>query len=157
MPTMNIGQTEIITYKDIFHEQLVSVWERSVRATHDFLIPSDIDYFKSIVAEIDFNALTVFCLVQQETVLGFIGVADRKIEMLFLSPECIGQGFGKMLVDFVITELHVEEVDVNEQNTKAVEFYTKFGFVTYDRSEKDSEGKDYPILKMKLEDQRHEG
>ena len=77
-------------------------------------------------------------------------MAGRKIEMLFLVPEYIGQGFGKILVEFAIAKLNADKVDVNEQNHSAVDFYLRLGFVVYDRMEKDSEGKDYPILQMRL-------
>ncbi len=142
---------EIQPYHDGFKEQLIAVWEKSVRATHHFLAPSDIDYFKNIVIDIDFNAFQVFCLTEDDGVIGFIGIADHKIEMLFLSPEHIGQGLGRRLINFAINELKADKVDVNEQNQHAVDFYTKMGFVPYDRTDKDSEGKDYPILKMRLE------
>lgn len=72
--------------------------------------------------------------------------------MLFIDADFIGRGFGKKLMLFALNELRANKVDVNEQNTKAVKFYSKFGFVTYARTEKDPEGKDYPILKMKLHD-----
>lgn len=142
---------EIQPYHDELKEQLIEVWEKSVRATHHFLVPSDIDYFKSIVVDIDFNAFQVFCLTESDRVIGFIGIADHKIEMLFLSPEHIGQGFGSRLINFAIKELKADKVDVNEQNQHAVDFYAKMGFATYARTDKDSEGKDYPILKMRLE------
>jgi putative acetyltransferase len=140
---------QIIPYNDNYKNQLIAVWEKSVRATHHFLIPADIDYFKSIVQTIDFNSFSVFCLVENEKLLGFIGLADRKIEMLFLSPAYIGKSLGKMLMTFVLNEHHANEVEVNEQNTHAVKFYEKMGFTIYDRMEKDSEGKNYPILKMR--------
>lgn len=79
-----------------------------------------------------------------------MGVIDKKIEMLFLSPAYIGQGLGKKLMVYALTELHADKVDVNEQNLYAVEFYKKFGFETYGRTDKDDQGRDYPILKMKL-------
>ena len=144
---------EIQPYNDRFKEQLILVWENSVRATHHFLAAADIDYYKTIVSGIDFNSFPVFCLIETETdsVLGFMGIADYKIEMLFLAPESIGKGLGKTLINFAINELHVDKVDVNEQNQNAVNFYSKFGFVRYDRTDRDDEGKDYPILKMKLE------
>jgi putative acetyltransferase len=142
---------EIQPYNDKFKEQMILVWENSVRATHDFLVPSDIDYYKKIVSSIDFNSFPVFCLTEANTVLGFIGIADNKIEMLFLAPEHIGKGFGKTLMNFAINELDVNKVDVNEQNHNAVNFYSKFGFLPYERTDKDDEGKDYPILKMKLD------
>ncbi|MFC4870736.1 GNAT family N-acetyltransferase [Negadavirga shengliensis] len=141
---------EIKPYTDAFKKQVVDVWEKSVRATHGFLVPSDIDHYKKIVAVLDFNAFSVYCMVREDIVVGFIGVADRKIEMLFLSPEYLGQGLGRTLVNFAIKELDADKVDVNEQNLLAVKFYAGFGFEPYGRMEKDSEGKDYPILKMKL-------
>lgn len=143
-------QFDITPYDAQFKEQIISVWEKSVRATHDFLVPSDIDYFKTVVDKIDFNAFSVYCVTRSDRVLGFIGVAEEKIEMLFLAPEHIGQGLGKILVEFAITKLNADKVDVNEQNHSAVNFYSRLGFVVYDRMEKDSEGKDYPILKMRL-------
>ncbi|OUL59950.1 GNAT family N-acetyltransferase [Flavobacterium sp. AJR] len=144
-------KTEIQPYNDKFKEQMILVWENSVRATHNFLVPSDIDYYKKIVSSIDFNSFPVFCLTEADTVLGFIGIAENKIEMLFLAPEHIGKGLGKTLMNFAINELDVNKVDVNEQNHNAINFYSKFGFLPYDRTDKDDEEKEYPILKMKLE------
>jgi putative acetyltransferase len=89
-------------------------------------------------------------LTEEKRLAGFIGALGNKIEIFFLDPEFIGQGLGKLLMNFAITELKATEVDVNEDNKNAVQFYMKFGFVAYERSAKDSEGKDYPILKMRL-------
>lgn len=147
---MNDLPIEIVPYQETHRDQLVTVWEASVRATHGFLDPADIDYFKSIVMTIDFRAFPVYCLLRGKELLGFLGVSDQKIEMLFLSPACIGQGWGKKLVRFAIDELQADKVDVNEQNLDAVRFYKKCGFEVYDRTEKDSTGKDYPILQMRL-------
>lgn len=148
----DVVNMSIKAYDDRFRDDMISLWERSVRATHHFLDPVDIDYFKTVVKGIDFRAFQVYCLVVGERLVGFLGVADKKIEMLFLDPQFIGQGLGKKLMDFALNELKAQEVDVNEQNENAVRFYSKFGFRTYDRSEKDSEGKEYPILKMRLEE-----
>jgi putative acetyltransferase len=90
-------------------------------------------------------------LVQNAEVAGFLGVAAQKVEILFLSPVYFGKGLGKRLLAFAINELRVDKVDVNEQNTNAAGFYQKFGFKTYERTEKDDQGKDYPLLRMKLE------
>lgn len=70
--------------------------------------------------------------------------------MLFLSPTHFGKGLGKKLMLFAMTELSADKVDVNEQNEGATGFYKKLGFKVYDRSEKDDQGNDYPILRMKL-------
>jgi putative acetyltransferase len=137
-------------YSDAVRSEVISVWERSVRATHTFLKRDDIAFYKSIVETIDFNQLSVYCAKASDgELIGFIGVAEGKIEMLFLHPSYIGQGNGKALIEFAIDKLGATSVDVNEGNRYAVGFYQSFGFEVYDRMEKDSEGKEYPILKMR--------
>jgi putative acetyltransferase len=146
IPDMSV---EIKKYDEKYRGQLVAVWEKSVRATHHFVASSDIAYFKAVIEVIDFNAFEVRCLMYEEALIGFIGVADAKIEMLFLDPDFIGLGYGKKLMDFGIEHLKANQVDVNEQNTHAVAFYTSFGFKIVERTALDADGKPYPILKMK--------
>ncbi|QNF33659.1 GNAT family N-acetyltransferase [Adhaeribacter swui] len=141
----------IAPYHEKFKNQLITIWEKSVKATHHFLKPGDIAFYKEILKNTDFTTFQVYCLMQGDRVLGFLGVADGKLEMLFLDPDYIGQGFGKKLMLFALQKLQVNRVDVNEQNTAAVQFYRNFNFVPFNRTEKDATGKDYPILEMKLE------
>ena len=56
----------------------------------------------------------------------------------------------KKLITYAIDNLQVTKVDVNEQNNQAVGFYKHIGFNTYKRSDLDGEGKEYPILHMRL-------
>ncbi|MBN9338078.1 MAG: GNAT family N-acetyltransferase [Chryseobacterium sp.] len=140
----------IVKYKDSHKTEILSVWEQSVKATHHFLMESDFEQYKKILQNFDFKDLDVFCLEENEKVVGFIGIHSEKIEMLFLSPDYIGKGLGRQLIDFAFSNFDIRYVDVNEQNPKATEFYQKIGFEIFDRSEKDDLGKPYPILKMKL-------
>lgn len=139
-----------VKYSDQYRNQLLNVWEQSVLATHMFLKPEDFLAIKEMVKTIDFNAFDVYCLINNSKLAGFTGIADNKIEMLFLSPEFTGKGGGKRLIEFAIKELNADKVDVNEQNTNAVSFYQRFGFETYERTEKDDQGNPYPLLRMKL-------
>lgn len=141
---------QIVPYNKNHRLQLLSVWEKSVAATHHFLKAADLAEIKEIVWSIDFNSIPVFCLLHNDSVIGFIGVVEKKVEMLFILPEFFGKRLGEKLMNFATTELHADEVDVNEQNINAVQFYKKSGFEIYDRTEKDGQGKDYPLLKMKL-------
>jgi putative acetyltransferase len=120
-------------------------------ATHDFLTSTDFQSIKELVNTIHFNEFEVYCLINNENVIGFIGVATQKVEMLFLSPDYFGKGLGKKLLDFAVSKLNANKVDVNEQNLKAVKFYQKFGFKTYEQTDKDDQGNNYPLLRMKLE------
>lgn len=150
---MKTSNPKIQKYSGQYKEQVLSVWERSVLATHGFLSQEDFQSIKEIVRKIDFNQFDVFCLIQDDKVLGFLGVAGQKTEMLFLDPDYFGQGLGKVLMNYAINELSVDKVDVNEQNIKAVSFYQHLGFKTYERTDKDDLGKDYPLLRMKLDRQ----
>ncbi|MEI6948772.1 GNAT family N-acetyltransferase [Paraflavisolibacter sp. H34] len=141
---------KIKAYNNVYRQQVLTTWERSVIATHDFLTQPDFEEIKKLVSSIDFHQLQVYCLTNKDLVLGFIGVADKKIEMLFLNPEYFGQGHGQRLLNFAVKELGADKLDVNEQNTKALKFYQKFGFVIIERTDKDDQGRNYPLLRMKL-------
>ncbi|QJW46311.1 GNAT family N-acetyltransferase [bacterium BFN5] len=79
-----------------------------------------------------------------------MGVADDKLEMLFIDPEQRSKGIGKKLLNFAINQLGVKKVDVNEENRQAVGFYLHMGFRVVGRSELDATGKSHPILSMEL-------
>jgi len=80
--------------------------------------------------------------------MGFIGVAQSNIEMLFVRPEFFSRGIGRCLVNFALENLGVSKVDVNEQNPKAVKFYEKMGFEQVGRSELDGQGNPFPLIHM---------
>lgn len=142
---------QIIPYAHHHKHQLVQVWERSVLATHDFLSREDFEAIKMLVSELDFYELEVYCLMEHEhSVAGFIGVTDAKIEMLFLDPSFFGQGYGLQLLHYAVHELKANSVDVNEQNEKAFKFYQKFGFEVVARTNQDDQGRNYPLLRMRL-------
>jgi putative acetyltransferase len=140
----------IIPYKEEYHARVLVSWERSVRATHHFLDPKDFEEIKALVQTIDFNAFPVFCLIENDTVLGFMAVVERKVEMLFLDAEQIGKGYGKTLMNHAVQKLGAVKVDVNEQNEAAVNFYQKLGFEAFERTTHDDQGKPYPLLRLRL-------
>ena len=147
---MQTEHYEIKPYTETYRQQILTIWEKSVLATHGFLTSSDFEEIKEFVNHLDFTNLQVFCLIKENLVLGFIGIANRKGEMLFLDPKYFGQGFGLKLLNFAVNELNIDKLDVNEQNAKALQFYQKFGFEIYERTDKDDQGRNYPLLRMKL-------
>lgn len=129
--------------------EVVDLWEASVRATHHFLPESDIQYFRPLILNQYLDHVDLSCLRDQSgKIAGFLGVADGKIEMLFIHPAARGQGVGKRLLLYAVHDLGAKEVDVNEQNEQAVGFYHHLGFETISRSPVDGMGKPYPLLHM---------
>lgn len=133
------------------YQEIVDLWEDSVRVTHSFLKEEDILFFKALVFDKYLYAVKLLCVRDADNkVLAFMGTTDKKIEMLFISPNYIGQGIGRLLMNHAIGVIGLNKVDVNEQNQQAVGFYRHLGFEVIGRSELDGMGKPYPILGMKL-------
>jgi len=133
------------------YAEVTDVWEASVRATHHFLSEEDIRYFKPLILNDYLKTVELRCVKDNNgRIMGFLGVHDRKIEMLFIHPGARGKGLGKYLLHIAIHEFKTTEVDVNEDNEQAVGFYLHSGFKTVSRSELDPLGKPYPILHMEL-------
>jgi putative acetyltransferase len=132
------------------HSELISIWEKSVRATHHFLSEADIQHYKQLIFEQYFDQLDLYSITNENEILGFIGLDGELIQMLFIDPKGYGLGLGKALVEFAIQSYNINSVDVNEQNEQALGFYKHMGFETAERFEQDSAGKPYPILSMRL-------
>ena len=129
--------------------KLLEIWEASVRASHHFLTEADITRLTPQAEGALRNIETLWVMADGQRHIGFMGVQERKIEMLFLHPGYFRKGLGKTLVERAFRDLDVECVDVNEQNPDATKFYEQMGFKVYKRNECDSEGNPFPILEMK--------
>jgi putative acetyltransferase len=130
---------------------LLNVWEASVRATHDFITEDNIQFFKPLVRNEALPSLELCCVRNENNLpVGFVGMSNGKVEMLFVHPDYFGKGVGKRLLEYAIKHMNATELDVNEQNPNAIGFYKKMGFVVVGRSELDSTGKPFPILHMKF-------
>jgi putative acetyltransferase len=132
------------------YPDLVSVWESSVKATHDFLKPEDFYFYRDLVPTF-FDQVTLHC-IKNETgrMVGFIGTNNESLEMLFVAASEIGKGLGKKLLLFAMGHLGVTKLDVNRDNLQATAFYSHFGFEIKSESELDGFEKPYPVLHMEL-------
>jgi len=146
---INVEILDNISKDDI--NDILEVWESSVRATHDFLNEDDILSLKPYVKEGAYYVSKLACVRKEKgTIQAFMGVHDSKIEMLFVSDNCRGKGIGKKLIEYAIDVLNIKFVDVNEQNIQGVGFYKHMGFEIFKRSDLDEQGNPFPILHMKF-------
>ncbi|TCZ74180.1 GNAT family N-acetyltransferase [Flaviaesturariibacter aridisoli] len=127
-------------------QEILDVWENSVRATHYFLKEADILLFRALIPQY-LELVDLYCTRDATgAISGFLGVAAAKIEMLFIRPDQRGLGIGGTLLSFALHRLGLRRVDVNEQNTQACAFYRHAGFTETGRSDKDGMGMPYPLL-----------
>ena len=132
--------------------KLLEVWEDSVKSTHLFLSNEEIENIKKYVPQA-LKKVSHLVIIENENniPIAFIGIEDRKLEMLFIKNSERGNGLGKKLLNYGIENYSVNELAVNEQNPNAKGFYEYMGFKIYKRTELDEQGNPYPILYMKLE------
>ncbi|MDR1084290.1 MAG: GNAT family N-acetyltransferase [Deltaproteobacteria bacterium] len=132
-------------------EELLELWAESVEQTHHFLEHEDIQTLKpAVLAALGEIPVLAAAFDKEEQINGFIGVQNRKVEMLFLRPRAIGLGLGRLLLTWAVQTTEAYLVDVNEQNHSALAFYLKMGFEIFSRSEADSQNNPFPLLHLKL-------
>ncbi|ANY23706.1 GNAT family N-acetyltransferase [Gordonia terrae] len=130
-------------------DRLVAVWRSAVEATHHFLTPADIDGLASRLARDFFPAVELVVAEVGGVIVGFSGTADNRLEMLFVDSAAHGRGIGTVLLDHAVERVGIDELDVNEQNPGAVEFYRRRGFDQVGRSPVDSDGRPFPLLHLR--------
>lgn len=147
---MKVVDVDLKDRSDDLVEKLLVVWESSVRATHLFLSDNEISEIKKYVPQA-LKEIPRLILLKNDrnTLVGFMGIVDSHLEMLFIAPEKRGKGFGKKLLEYGITKYSINDLAVNEQNPRAKGFYEYMGFEVYKRTEFDEQGNPYPLLYMK--------
>lgn len=101
---------------------------------------------------------SVYKLVVDDKILGYYSFLyeDKqtiKLDNLFVLPECIGKGFGRILInDFLIKVKKITEVNkiILNSEPNAEMFYAKLGFVKVGQIETSIEGRYLPIMELNL-------
>ena len=148
---MNIRIADMEDRDSLLLEQLLNVWENSVRATHLFLAEADMEDIKKYGPQAlrDISHLIV-AENGQGVPAAFMGIEGQNLEMLFISPEETGRGLGRKLLQYGMQNFSINTLGVNEQNPQAKEFYERMGFQVYKRTDHDEQGNPYPVLYMRL-------
>ncbi len=131
------------------YDELLALWEASVRSTHHFLAEEDILFYRPLIREQYFPAVALYIIRNREgKIAAFMGLSNELVEMLFVHPGEQSKGYGKRLMAYALHEKGIRKVDVNEQNEQASLFYRHLGFEVIGRDETDSTGKPFPILHL---------
>lgn len=81
--------------------------------------------------------------------VGFMLLDGGHMEALFIDPGHRGRGVGRRLVEDALRRHPSLSTDVNEQNLQAVGFYRRMGFEPIGRSERDGQGRPYPLIHLR--------
>lgn len=100
---------------------------------------------------------SVFNLMLDNEIVGYYSFFHEsenslKLDNLFVLPDFIGKGFGKLLMnDFLVRlqDLSVQKVVLNSE-PNAESFYIKFGFVKIGQIETSIKDRYLPIMELKM-------
>lgn len=124
------------------------LWWASVQETHHFIDPGYLGEIKDHLVKDYLPNVDLHVYREDGRILGFLGVSQECIEMLFVHPSAMRKGIGRALLGLAVSSLGVSRVDVNEANLSARRFYEANEFQVTGRSALDSQGRPYPILHM---------
>lgn len=133
---------------------LVDLWRRSVDATHHFLSAEDRKAIDDEVCGFLPQAPVTVAVDENDKPLGFMLIDGTHMEALFIDPDVRGSGIGRELLQYGLSSHGPLTTDVNMQNSQAVGFYQRMGFVETGRSEVDSQGRPYPLIHLRYQGQK---
>lgn len=126
----------------------LEIWRAAVDATHGFLTREDRIAIDATVAGFLPEADLWLVDDAEGRAVGFLILGGRMIEALFVDPAVHGKGFGSALIAQALSLAPDALVDANEQASNALPFYLAKGFVRIGRSERDGDGRPYPIIHL---------
>ncbi|WP_296952832.1 GNAT family N-acetyltransferase [uncultured Massilia sp.] len=129
-------------------DALLAIWLRSVRATHHFLSPGDIDALLPVVRDQVLPALEVWVLEDDGAPQAFMGLDGATVEALFVDPARFRRGAGRVLLAHARALKGPLRLDVNEANPDALAFYLRMGFRVIGRAPVDGQGRPFPLLHL---------
>ena len=110
------------------YPEVLELWEYSVRQTHDFLTEEDLEYFNKPNLINFLPSFTIKAAYLDQEIIGFIATSISSIELLFIHPSFTRQGIGRRLCEEALKDTAIKNVEVNPQNTNALQFYNQLGF-----------------------------
>lgn len=121
-----------------YSEEQIEIWSEFLRVSKEYV-----------------ETKSVYNLIVEDKIVGYYSFFHEsentiKLDNLFILPEFIGKGFGKMLLnDFFIRlkNIDIEKVILNSE-PNAEEFYTKFGFVKVGQIETSIKDRYLPIMEL---------
>lgn len=108
-----------------------------------------------LLKETDFETQHIYKLVFAQNIIGFCAIQELPkvydVTNLWVQPEHIGKGFGKLLLSFCIEKIVLNNKPIIvEADPNAEAFYASQGFVTYAQKESLPKGRFLPLMKRGL-------
>ena len=139
----NIILTEITKKSKAFwgySEEQMKKWESNLTISEEYILKNE-----------------VFNLIVEEQIVGYYSYKKNennsvKLDNLFVLPEYIGKGYGKLLMNDFLEKMKHQKIDriTLDAEPNAEKFYQKLGFTKIGEFETSIKNRFMPIMEMKL-------
>lgn len=82
----------------------------------------DFYFYKKIILE-NLDYVSLYLWEDENKVIGFSGINNDELIMLFLDSEFIGKGYGNKILLYLVETKNIKRFDVNTQNEHTKKFY----------------------------------
>lgn len=131
-------------------EQVMRLWISGNIDAHSF-VPEE--YWYSHFGEVQEALLQakVFVCDIDGNIKGFIGLMNEYIAGIFVDENCRSTGIGRQLLTYVKEKYDILSLSVYQQNSRAVAFYQREGFLIQSEGvDEDTGKKEYTMFWKKL-------
>ena len=125
-------------------DALTELWERAARTSHGFMADEDFVDARPYVRDGLLPSMDVWIAECGHEVLGFTGVRDTHVELLYVEPAHHGEGVGSLLLEHV----GPTSVEVYRGNERGLGFYLAHGFTPSRTHPHDSFGRPFPVVHL---------
>lgn len=126
---------------------LTEIWEHGARSTHHFMDDDDFAEARPVIRDRLLPSMDVSVAEVDGAPVGFIGMRESHVVLLYLEPDHTRRGIGSALLRHV-DRAGPLSVEVYEGNTDGMAFYRHGGFVESRRLPTDTFGRPFPVVHL---------
>ena len=109
-------------------DALIIIWDIANAVAHPFLAPDFVAFVKDAMRNMYLPNAETWVLEENGTPIGFIAMIGNEIGGLFLDSNYHGHGYGRAMVDYVVSLKGPLRVEVFKDNKLGRPFYERYGF-----------------------------
>jgi putative acetyltransferase len=121
-------------------ERIMDLWLHTNISAHSFI---ENGYWKSHYDTVKamMPHATIYLYEENGVIQGFVGLMDNDIAGIFVSQQVQSTGIGKKLLEYVKDKKSALSLNVYQENSRAVNFYIREGFVVSNEQIDENTGK----------------
>lgn len=124
-----------------YSDELIESWSEDLKVSSDYILEKEV--YKLIIDDALIGYYSYFKLNDDEV----------KLENLFIEPNFIGKGYGKLLMlDFTQRIKNDFKKVTLDADPNAEDFYTKIGFKVVGKLKSSIKDRFLPIMEMRIDD-----